>query len=265
MSNEFNLNLLTTEDSYNNVFNSLKNKMNGRYLRFGDGDFNLARGEADMLSAPTQELQVAFFNIFKNLKESDFISVNFHCKEYNMVENGMKPGIHETSHSMASNCLRIIKYFQPNIKTIYSHIFLHHVMVENPSKFKKMIDLISENSHSLILHSNTFDSFKLSYWFGCHYSVTCSPSNSFSEKNRILNDIASLKIDNSRYLIVILAMGCGGRAMIDDIEKEIQKKTNTYFIFDIGSPIDALMGFPNTRAWIEMTTPDLSKLASISY
>ena len=261
MNNEFGIRLLTTEETFDIICKKIENCETGRYIRFGDGDFNLFNGQADMLARTTKELQDAFINTFKNLKESDLISVNYHCKEYGTLEPGMKPGVHENTHESSFNNIKTLYDFGHRYTCLYSHIALHHTMSENPIRFKDIINIIRNNNHSLILHTNNFDPYRLSYWFGCHYSVTCSPRDSFLEKDRIINDISTLSIDKNRYLVVILGMGCGGRAMIDNIEIAIKNKTSNYFILDIGSPIDILMEYKNTRAWMEISVQVLKPIS----
>jgi hypothetical protein len=60
-----------------------------------------------------------------------------------------------------------------------------------------------------------------------------------------------------------MALGCGGRAMTHMFIDSIRARDKKVLLLDIGSSIDYLMGQNNTRAWVELTRPDISTLQTL--
>jgi hypothetical protein len=250
--------------TFNAIYDAINKKVTGRYLRFGDGDFNLMEGKSDMLARPNPELQDELIKVVSSMKPSDFFAVNFHCKELKTLEEGMYGGVHEVPLHIAYYNIAKLLEKNPNCRRIYSTVALHHMLSQNPAHFTSLLRLIKSNGSSIILHSDSFDKEKLTTLFGAQQSISAPPKNSYDQKERIYSEFREkLKSfqdetnQKSNYIVCILALGCGGRAMVPTLEKLLEETKNNYFILDFGCPIDILMGQKDTRAWIELTNPNV--------
>jgi hypothetical protein len=249
--------LVGTEPTFDFVCRAIENRTRGRYLRFGDGDFNLMQGQNDMLATANTDLQNGLIATVKGYRQGDMFSVNYHCKDLNSLEPGMRPGVHEVSQQVAYHSIGTLKKYVPDCDIIYSPIALHHTLSERPERFAHILNLIRKNANTILCHTETFEYSKLAEWFGPHESVKVPKRDSYSKKASTLQQLEEACKNVYGYVVVIVGMGCGGRAMIPEMEEILQKYTKEYFLLDIGSPIDILMGLNDTRAWIEMTRPNL--------
>lgn len=233
------------------------------YLRFGDGDFNLMRGATDMLSGSSPEMIESYSKTMKYLSKDTMNSVNFHCKELNTLEEGMKPGIHENVYSSVCKFIEGIQRYIPGIDTLYSAVAAHHVLVYHPDVYIDLLQRIKENNSTIFLGNKDFDKSQLECFFGNISCISANGNNSFNERERLWKEFDDVISNVKDYTIVILALGCGGRAMSHSFIESIHTYGKKVLFFDIGSSIDALMGHFHTRAWIEMTHPDIQKLKDI--
>lgn len=255
-----NLTFIPSYVTFSKIYDIISKKQSGRYLRFGDGDFNLMEGKADMLATPNHQLQSDLKAVVGSLKPNDLFAVNFHCKELKTLEEGMYGGVHEVPVHIAYYNIAKLLEKNPTCKTIYSTVALHHVLSQNPSYFASLLKLIKKNNSTLILHSDTFETSKLTTLFGDHISIKAPSKNSYDHKERIYNELREVSKNLQAYTVIILALGCGGRAMVPQLEKILESTNQPYFILDFGSPIDILMGYKHTRAWIELTNPKVEEV-----
>lgn len=240
----------------------IESKIPNIYLRFGDGDFNLMDGRRDMLAAPSREIQSAYVETWKRLNNKHMIAVNYHCKELDTLEDGMFPGVHECPHSYAIQCTERVVANIPELSMLYSAVALHHVLTKNISLYKSFIESIRKNGSTIILCNQNFSSETLTQFFGKNIKIGAPSHNSFSERYRIWCEFDAALSACDKFTVCILALGCGGRAMTYKLIDMIQHHSSNIILIDIGSSIDVLMGLNNTRAWVELTKPDIHSLLS---
>jgi len=216
-----------------------------------------------MLAKASYEMQVEFNKLFQQIRQENsnsniFLGIPYHCKLLNTLEDGMVPGIHE-NHIETVN-LFLIKFLEKTnykFNKNYSSVALHQVMIHEPFLFLYFLQTIKKNNNTILLVNNEFLSKKedLELYFGNNISfVTAPANNSFTEKDAIVDNFRKLMENKKKdeFVVCILALGCGGRAM-----SHYLYQYPNIFLLDIGSPIDALMGLKNTRAWVEMTNPNI--------
>ena len=56
------INFINCINTVNEIYNYIKNKKPGIYLRFGDGDFNLAENKDDLLAKANNSLKKMMIN-----------------------------------------------------------------------------------------------------------------------------------------------------------------------------------------------------------
>ena len=246
---------ISSDNTVHFLINLIKNKKNGTYIRFGDGDFNLMDGQHDMLAMPSQDIIDNYKLTIQSLTSTDMISIPFYCKSLNTLEIGMKPGIHEYPDNIALDYINRMTNYIQNLTKLYSHVALHQVLVHNPELYSTFLKTIIDNNSTIIFGNTNFDKEKINYYFGNNIYIGANSNNSFNERERIWEEFNKINID--KFTVCILALGCGGRAMS---HKFIHKNM---LIIDIGSSIDVLMGLRNTRAWVEMTNPNIDIINKI--
>ena len=87
----------------------IESKQKGMYLRFGDGDVNLAEGVYDMYQVPRQDLASEMREAFALNGPTILKTLPLYCAELNGLEEGMFPGNCETDLTW---CTQIINRAQ---------------------------------------------------------------------------------------------------------------------------------------------------------
>jgi cephalosporin hydroxylase len=257
------MNLISSFNTVYTLINCIKNKESNVYIRFGDGDFNLIRGENDMLAISSTEITQAYLKTMSTLNCSNLISVNFFCKELGTLEDKMCPGIHEYPYDRVQNFIKEITDYIPNLTTIYSHVAPHHTLCINPVLYATFLQEIQKNKSTIILGNKDFNRDEISFFFGSNIYIGGNDNNSFLERDYICSEFDKVVSLCTDFTVCILALGCGGRAMCHSLIESINKHNKKVLIIDIGSSIDILMGFTTTRAWIEMIKPDVDIIRNI--
>jgi len=98
----------------------------GMYLRFGDGDINLANGHNDLLQKAHPRLQREMQEAFALHDASVLKSLPLHCREYGGYEPGMFPGNHEWTYEQCKELLRKVSPFWQPMEHIYAQAALHY-------------------------------------------------------------------------------------------------------------------------------------------
>ena len=245
-------------DTVTHLINLIQNKNGGSYIRFGDGDFYLMKGQNDLLATPSIEMMECYKLLMGYLKSTDMISINFFCKSLNTLEIGMKPGVHECPDHIALDFISRICSFIPNLNRLYSSVALHQTLVHNPELYVRFLKAIIANNSTIVIGNKDFEREKIKFYFGNNTYIGGNSNNSFNERERIWSEFSNILESLNSFTVCILALGCGGRAMSYKFIEDIKSKNKNVLIIDIGSSIDVLMGLRNTRAWVEMTDPNIN-------
>jgi hypothetical protein len=249
---------ISSVDTVNHFITCIEKKIPGSYLRFGDGDFYLMEGKHDMLSRPSKELAENYKGLFQDyLTKDSMISIPFFCKALNNLEEGMRPGVHEFEDHKVVEYIGTIQKLVPGIDTLYSHPAIQHLFVINPQLYVKFLKAIIKNGSTILLGNREFSKEKRDFYFGNHLFIGGSGQNSFYERDTIYKEFETVLDQVDGFTVCLLALGCGGRAMCNQFLEKIRQKQKQVLLLDFGSSIDYLMGFCNTRAWAEYTTPEI--------
>jgi hypothetical protein len=256
------MNFATTTETVETLIHHIAQKIPTLYLRFGDGDFNLMDGRGDMLAAPSAAIQQEYALSFKLLNETHMIGINYHCKENNTLEHGMRGGVHQCPIHIVNQNIQQLKQRLPCISKLYSPVALHHVLILRPDLYAKFLKTIQKNNATIIIGNREFSHNDLLFYFGQHHKINCNFRDSFNERVQIAEEFETIVRNCNSYVVIILATGCGGRAMCHRFIQLLNQYKLDAIIIDIGSSIDALMG-KNTRAWIEYTPDRVPELKQI--
>ena len=239
-----------TEETLSRIVEIITAEQKGAYLRFGDGDVNLALGKHDALQTARQELTIEMQEAFLINGPTILKTLPLYCKEFNGYELGMSPGNHEAPYEW---CLDIIHKANPlwgkPIIDVYSHAALHFASSHKQDLCIQFLKFLKKSPCYMFVGNTNIPVEIRELLFGknCIF-ISTPPQQSYNAINAIEKEVLSNIKDNDDYKIIITAMGCSGRAL----QKRLWNKLDHVFLFDFGSVMDALCGW-NTRAWIEIT------------
>lgn len=240
-------------------------KEKGAYLRFGDGDINLANGESDLLQENNSLLSYEMSEALSMDSKNILKSLPLHCKEYGW-EEGMFPGNHECDKTWADNILKKVEpFWGGEVEEVYSPIALHFLASHKPDSAITFLRLLRDSNICCVVGNKRIPRKIIHQVFGQCKHIKTPVNNSYSKIDQIENSLSNvLDKSDDQYKIVVTAMGCSGRVL----QKRLLNTYENIFLFDFGSLLDALCGW-NTRAWIELSQFDrknfLSKLNENQY
>jgi len=245
-------------DTLNYILDFIVNKKAGMYLRFGDGDFNLAENKHDMLAEANYELQLLMLKSMSIRDERIMICVPHHSKELNTLEIGMYPGNHEYDIDSIKRFLSILQSKCNNLPpVIYTNVALSYCSVYYPDM---VIQLHKELKNNKIVYigNHLYSDLFLNKLFGETITrINTNHNNAFHNIDHVFTQLEELMnnpIYKTDYFIIIIASGCASRAFASLIYDKYFTKNENFFLFDYGSLLDYFYGF-NTRAYMDLMPP----------
>lgn len=242
-----------SEDTLNSIKKAIQANLHGAYLRFGDGDINLAIGKDDLLQPSNKKLSIEMQETLALSGLGILKALPLHCKEYGL-DDGMFPGNHECDKTWADDMLyKAAPYWGGKINEVYSPVALHFLASYKPKIALDFLKYMKSKNPLCIIGNENTPKLVVSALFGsqCKHIKT-SPQNSYENIDSYEAEFDYLmKSNRSKYNIVIVAMGCSGRVL----QKRLFLKYDNLFLFDFGSLLDALCGW-DTRAWMKLSSFD---------
>lgn len=241
-----NVKIFNSIDTINKCESIVKHKKRGAYLRFGDGDLNLAFNINDQYQQHNpdiaKEMKVALNLSGKNIIKT----LPIHSERFG-YDNHMTPGMHLQSNEAALLMLKkVYKFFNPD--EIYSPVALHYIYSFDRVRFNSFIRLL--NKYTVIFISNsTINKLVSKKLFPKSVTIDTSSSNAYDEIDSVERRIIKAISKNVEYKIIILACGCTSRILA---KRLIQSEYDHFFVLDVGSVVDAIAGI-NSREWIKIS------------
>lgn len=245
-------------NTINTVYDFISNKKPGMYLRFGDGDFNLAENKSELLAVANPEIAELMLRAMSIRDERVLICIPHHCKQIDTLEDGMYPGNHEYTIDYIVRFINILKrrtQTLPNL--IYTNVALSYCSVHFPDTVINIHKEIKKYNVIYIgnyLYSDMF----LQKLFGNNVTrINTNSNNAFNQKTLVFNELNKLileKFSNYEYYIIVIAAGCASRAFSSLIYDTHFVNNPNFFLFDYGSLLDYLYGL-NTRAYMDLMPP----------
>lgn len=250
---DINVNYFSTKETLEKIKSCVFQNKPGVYLRFGDGDINLALGKSELFQGSNPILSKLMIEAFQLKGENIFKALPLHCEDLETVEKGMFPGNHEGQSEWCKNLIN--SYHQiskcENIIELYSAVALCHQAVVDPDYTVSFLKEIGSKVKYFIGNETIPKEVLKTIFNESVVHIPTPPSNSFSEFDSIYGNFTSTVELDKEYSVVITSMGCSGRPM----QKRIYDTYKNFFLFDFGSLMDALCGNA-TRAWIDLTNFD---------
>src|SRR5579863_1409229 len=241
-----------SQETLAHITDIIKRKQKGAYLRFGDGDVNLAMGQTDLYQQPNNRLQKEMQEALGINGPTVLKALPLHCAEFGGFERGMFPGNHESNYELSSNLLRkVVPFWCCEIGDLYTPVALHFCATNYQAACVRFLHFLKR--HRCILVGNEHIRPELrTLLFGPDCIFIPTPdNNAYNQIDRIERDCLSAAALSSEYTIIVTSMGCSGRVL----QKRLWHKLDNLFLFDFGSLMDALCGW-NTRAWIALSNFD---------
>lgn len=241
-----------------NIYDFINSKKSGMYLRFGDGDFNLAENMDDLLAKSNNNLKEMMLQSMSIRDKRVLICIPHHCREINTLEEGMYPGNHEYPYNYIERFLRILKSKTNNLPNkIYTNVALSYCSVHYPDLVIELHKLI-KNYNVIYIGNYIYSDDFLKKLFGENISrIDTNSNNAFEQFNFVmtkLNKLIQEKYKNCTYYVIIIAAGCASRAFSSVIYRNFFINNPNFFLFDYGSLLDYLYGL-NTRAYMDLMPP----------
>lgn len=245
-------------DTINDIYHFINNKKPGMYLRFGDGDFNLAENMDDLLAKANNNLKYMMLQSMSIRDNRVLMCIPHHCKEINTLEKGMYPGNHEYPYNYIERFLRILKSKTNNLPNkIYTNVALSYCSVHYPGLVIELHKLI-KNYNVIYIGNYIYSDDFLKKLFGENISrINTNSNNAFEQLNFViteLNKSIQEKYKKCEYYVIIIAAGCASRAFSSVIYTNFFMNNPNFFLFDYGSLLDYLYGL-NTRAYMNLMPP----------
>ena len=231
----------------------ISNKEKGAYLRFGDGDVNLALGQSELMQSSNMKLQKEMEEAFLLHSITILRAFPLACKEFHGYELGMFPGNHEAPYQWCINLLNKVSHlWKDSFQELYSPTALCFAATQYPDFCIDFLSFIKASHCAVLIGNENIPNSIKDLLFGRECIFISAPAKNSYDKIDQLEAECLQKIDNTNeYKIIITSMGCSGRVL----QKRLWKKLDNVFLLDFGSLMDALCGL-NSRAWIELTNFD---------
>ena len=212
-------------------------------MRFGDGDMFLAKGQKDILHAPSTKLTYEMNEALSYSSGNILKSLPIHSYKFG-YEDGMAHGSHLMRDKAAERFIKqSIELFIG--QKIYSTVALHHQFVTNYEYALTFLRFLKSRS-MLFIGCKDIESTILTTLFGKVPHIQCPSKESYTEIDRIEEEsIRALSHPSSPSGVVIVAMGCPGRVLV---KRLLKRNLGPFFYFDFGSLLDFICGW-NTRTW----------------
>jgi hypothetical protein len=250
-------------DTILTILNYIELKKTGIYLRFGDGDYNLAHNKDDMLAKINPKLMSKMHQSFAINDNDVLFGLPHHCKALNTLEKNMFPGNHENTIENIDKYIKFINSIN-SVKIYYSSIALCYSASHNPDLVVKLHNQIKKYPVLFIGNKEYTNDFIIKLFGNNINRINTESSNSFNQFDYVFNEFNNLYKNNYinyDYFIIIMASGCSGRAFSGEIYYKYYTKNKNFFILDYGSLLDYLFGL-NTRAYMDYDPPQKEYILS---
>lgn len=237
--------ILPPMESLNAIGEFIRNKKQGVYMRFGDGDVFLATGKKDMLQQTSNKLSREMQEAFSMRGPGIIKALAIHSDIYGR-EKEMYVGNHLQKDKMSHELLRFaFPYFVGY--PIFSPVALHYAATYEPCIANEFLRLLKRECVLFIGNENT-SSEVINKLFGPVMHVKTPAENAYDKIDLIELEACRSLEKLERFGVVVVSMGCSGRILM----KRLYKNNYKVFYFDFGSLLDGICG-NETRPWLKET------------
>jgi hypothetical protein len=246
----FSLNFHKTQETLDKIKEIISKEEKGAYLRFGDGDIILACGGNDHTQPGNFQLQNEMREAMGLNGPTVLKALPLTCRKYDGLEPGMSPGNHEHGDGSCESFLHdAAQFWNGEIEDVYSQVALHYAATSRPELFFDFMKFLKSSGCAILIGNANIPSDIRELLFGSQCQFVPTPSlNSFEAIDRIEQESLEKLAHIEGYKIIVTCMGPSGKVL----QKRLWNQLDDVFLFDFGSLIDAICGWP-TRDWIVIT------------
>lgn len=247
------------------VLHDIRSKQAGLYLRFGDGDYNIANGENDMLARVTPSFQIWMRRAMSLSGDSILICMPHHCKEIGTVEEGMCGGNHECPFSYVQRFVSTLYPLRAALPThIYTNVALGYCASHDPDLVLEVHKELKTHPILYIGNENYSQEFLQKLFGNTVKTIYTKERDSYFQHDFIFYEFERLYQDQLKsmdYFVVIMAAGCAGRALSAELHDRYLREKPNFYVFDYGSLLDYLWGY-KSRAYMDIDPPKVDYILS---
>ena len=221
-------------------------RQTGAYLRFGDGDINLACGQRDSLQECSKELQAEMREAFAMSGPGIVKALPIHSLSFG-VSAGMCDGMFLGSDLWCNKLLsKVFEYFIG--VPIYSSVALHYAALFSRAECIDFLVFLKK-CNPIFVGNEDVPKDILTMLFGDTVHIRTPARSAYSDINRVEKDVVKEILSKNDYTVICLAMGCAGRIL----QKRLLdgEKYKGLFVYDFGSLMDAFCGI-RSRGWMDL-------------
>ncbi len=238
-----------SKETLEQIMNIIAQKKKGVYLRFGDGDINLAMNRPDMFQRESPNLGLEMREALA-MNGNNILKCLVLTNPALGLEPGMIPGKFASNDMLAAKLLQEAQQVWGGpVEDVYCPVALHFCSTDNSGFAIRFLHFLKSCKNVILVGNEKIPTHVKDTLFGqqCHFIKTPS-NNSYQAIDRIEAECQAILDQTNEYHVVCSAMGCSGRAL----QKRLWKQYDNVFLFDFGSLMDALCGW-DTRAWISIS------------
>ena len=239
-----------SRDTLSTVLEVIKSGQKGMFMRFGDGDINLATGKHDMFQHSNARLQHEMREAMGINGPGVLKGLCLQCKEFGGFEEGMLPGKFLSSYEGSSRIFnQASEFWGTAITDVYCVVALHYLATDYKREAIRFLRELKQQNCTILVGNELIPESLRTQLFGTQCAFIPTPSSqAYRDIDRIENEVLQEIAWSDEYQVIILAMGCTGRVL----QKRLWHKVNNLFIFDFGSLMDAFCEW-DTRAWMQLS------------
>ena len=233
----------------------IKSEKKGMYIRFGDGEIVIAKGQSKYNEKNSPALQREMQEAMGIQGSNVLRALPLNCREFGGLEAGMFPGNHEWPFDRCVDFLeKVHPFWKSEFTDVYSQTALHYLAAHNSNYCLRFLKFLREENCTVFVGNEHIKKEIRNLLFGENCKFVSVPStNVYPHIDRIEKQCieAINETPKGTYQVIVVALGVTGCAL----QKRLWQKFDNVFLLDFGSLIDALNGV-NSRAWITLSKFD---------
>jgi Glycosyltransferase GT-D fold len=227
--------------------NAIRLQQRGAYLRFGDGEVNIAWGTGAIEQQADCGLQQEMRGALALGGEGVFKSLMIHSQLFG-CSSGMQDGLFMSSDDWARNSLsKVFEYFVGS--PIYSSVALHYMALFSRAECVRFLRLL-KHCKPVFVGNEDVPPEVVGMLFGQSIHVRTPARSAYQEIDHIEQEVLRVLETRRGYTVLSVAAGPTGNVLQRRILNG-SRNTNL-FLFNFGSLLDAFCGW-KTRAWMDLS------------
>ena len=242
----------TSKETLDTVKDIISKKEKGVYLRLGDGEINVAvgGGAIEQIEQRGSRLQAEMQEAFLLNEPNVLKALPLNCKEFGGFEQGMYEGVHYWPYHFCRDYLTKAKrLWGKEVTDVYSQVAMHHLIINDQPYTIDFFKFLKGSNCTLFVGNENIPAHIRTALFGSQCRFIPTPRrDAYRHIDRLEKECLEALSKTSDYQVVVITAGPAGIIL----QKRLWKKVDNVFLFNLGSVVDLLCGWNNSRAWIQL-------------